>query len=643
MSHLPSLYSNSANGNNNNEFIQQSHLGRLHNLGRRPKFAISSIQNNPTKSTVASKHISNEENATSNIKIMNTKIHSADHKPFPEYQQCINRTCQSEFLNLVQFYRSLSNPIPRYFNLKDEIPINCVSINLHKYFNISESNENYSATSTLMTFAEIDNLLKTAIDDTCIDFGRPIQIDCKPIRKFDIDELQITREQLIIPNSNNTKHILIVGDVHGDLNQFIIPLIYHLQHIDETILIYVGDYVDRGESIVYIYEIMRFIESNPNEFKYIYFIRGNHDGTYSADHGTIPTGSTSTQLGNSFMLPLLENMHMYNIITIPSKNILISHGNPTLRPANGSKQYAYAIGINPTEKLKNVVAICKNTYNSDLLHFESTHSAIPDISKLVTYIHGHDHAQLYDAARQYYTKGNYNVLYDMICSSCCNNRKRYLQIVCGDISVDFDVNYRSSNISRVAFLELHFDDDDQILKRQDIYLICCDRIQRSIRNDFNSMPFSCIKNILKYYNNTFDTIDLTYSYTYFLNKLLIPNKLSVPSKIIDGLYKNTEFNMQHIYFQDVPFEFYKQLNILDLPDDHVPPLELYAELSATHVPLPYKQHKKYSGGQFNISDKPIVFYIVLALGISIVIIAIVVAIVVVSRKSKPESFSYAYV
>ena len=52
--------------------------------------------------------------------------------------------------------------------------------------------------------------------------------------------------------------IVVVGDVHGDLNQLIYPLVYFMKNFDKCKkIIYLGDFIDRGESNVYIYEILK--------------------------------------------------------------------------------------------------------------------------------------------------------------------------------------------------------------------------------------------------------------------------------------------------------------------------------------------------------------------------------------------------
>ena len=79
-------------------------------------------------------------------------------------------------------------------------------------------------------------------------------------------------------NKNTDERIVIVGDVHGDLNQFIYPLIYFMNNFKYCRkIIYLGDYLDRGESNVYIYEILsKLISVNELKDKML-FLSGNHE------------------------------------------------------------------------------------------------------------------------------------------------------------------------------------------------------------------------------------------------------------------------------------------------------------------------------------------------------------------------------
>lgn len=75
--------------------------------------------------------------------------------------------------------------------------------------------------------------------------------------------------------------IIVVGDVHGDLNVLLQPLRLYLDNIKNnkpTKLIFLGDYIDRGHQSTYIYLIIRnILSSKKSIFKDIIFLRGNHE------------------------------------------------------------------------------------------------------------------------------------------------------------------------------------------------------------------------------------------------------------------------------------------------------------------------------------------------------------------------------
>ena len=74
------------------------------------------------------------------------------------------------------------------------------------------------------------------------------------------------------------KESLFVGDIHGDLNQLIYPLFDFLDDMDKyERIVFLGDYVDRGESNAYIYLILNFFINEPEFKDKIIFLCGNHD------------------------------------------------------------------------------------------------------------------------------------------------------------------------------------------------------------------------------------------------------------------------------------------------------------------------------------------------------------------------------
>lgn len=81
---------------------------------------------------------------------------------------------------------------------------------------------------------------------------------------------------------------IIVGDIHGDLNCFLIPLFEYLKSPFKSRLIYLGDYIDRGDYSLAIYNLMKtIINSNNIIFKNCIFLRGNHEDTYCTPNNSL--------------------------------------------------------------------------------------------------------------------------------------------------------------------------------------------------------------------------------------------------------------------------------------------------------------------------------------------------------------------
>ena len=71
--------------------------------------------------------------------------------------------------------------------------------------------------------------------------------------------------------------VYVATDVHGDLNQFLYPLAAFIKDSStKKCLIYLGDYIDRGEFDAYIYCLIMMIENSDLKNNVI-FLRGNHE------------------------------------------------------------------------------------------------------------------------------------------------------------------------------------------------------------------------------------------------------------------------------------------------------------------------------------------------------------------------------
>lgn len=130
-------------------------------------------------------------------------------------------------------------------------------------------------------------------------------------------------------NSNvNSGEVVIVGDVHGDLNQFIYPLLYFIKNYDKCEkIVYLGDYIDRGESNVYIYEILKkLIDLKNTKFE---FLRGNHEsydcGVYDYMNVDVEGAMNSNTFIKTFLFDKFHNLDLDLIYYDKRRNLLFSH------------------------------------------------------------------------------------------------------------------------------------------------------------------------------------------------------------------------------------------------------------------------------------------------------------------------------
>ena len=171
----------------------------------------------------------------------------------------------------------------------------------------------------------------------------------------------------------NDKNIIVVGDIHGDLNQLLYPLFYFCEHKDTCRkLIYLGDYIDRGESNCYIYEIVRFMMKNINN-KDIIFLRGNHESYKTAVRDYI-NSSRDIRCVTTFVFDGFKTLSMDIVHYDKPLGILFSHS-----PISISLDEA--LKYNDTKDDMNANAI--NTYTNQQEH--------PDME--YRNIHGHIHVR----------------------------------------------------------------------------------------------------------------------------------------------------------------------------------------------------------------------------------------------------------
>lgn len=84
----------------------------------------------------------------------------------------------------------------------------------------------------------------------------------------------VTGAKKILPtvNSSPYKRILAVGDIHGKFKE-LISLWEKLNVTDDDLVIFLGDYIDRGESVA---EVLEWVMAHKDKKNFV-FLRGNHE------------------------------------------------------------------------------------------------------------------------------------------------------------------------------------------------------------------------------------------------------------------------------------------------------------------------------------------------------------------------------
>ena len=215
--------------------------------------------------------------------------------------------------------------------------------------------------------------------------------------------------------------IIVVGDCHGDLNQFIYPLLVFFHDTSRyKYLIYLGDYIDRGHSSVNIYIVMRWVMSlnDPR----IIFLRGNHDDNRDRyDRGHYPSGITVGPFGLqvSFLAPAFATMReLKNCFYDQQSNIMFAHSG--FKDTRASPQQLLTTMNNPLYD-----PIDDN--QQKLLTKGSTYKLI----------HGHDHAQGIERRS------------NNVPSLFFNNTSTRIN---ADLSLDYDCSYGFAYIMRAFYI-----------------------------------------------------------------------------------------------------------------------------------------------------------------------------------------------
>lgn len=350
--------------------------------------------------------------------------------------------------------------------------------------------------------------------------------------------------------------IIVVGDIHGDLNQLIYPLIYFMKNFKKCKkIIYLGDYIDRGESNVYIYEIINIL-INTHELKNkIIFLRGNHEsydsGVYDYMNINVDELNESNSFIKTFMFDKFYNLDLDIIHYDEEKQILFSHS-PISRNFND------VIKLNDKKNDKDV--IIENTYTNERENKNMTYRNI----------HGHDHTMSSNIDIKKFMNGDKKM-----------------------ISIDGDASYGirlvqnaykktsrwTENISsNVKYLIIHDDNKYNVIEEV---------INYHSDADFNTKSFDYIKRFLidqskkiPILHNRFSLLNLNESLDKFKDSYIKIFKDDPEMKhLLINIRKLYDTNTRkrksmNIYFHDVPIEIYQAFGLFQFMN-FIPIYKLY--------------------------------------------------------------------
>lgn len=425
-------------------------------------------------------------------------------------------------------------------------------------------------------------------------------------------------------NSNiNSGETVIVGDVHGDLNQFIYPLLYFIKNYDKCEkIVYLGDYIDRGESNVYIYEILKkLVDLKNNKFE---FLRGNHEsydcGVYDYMNVDVEGAMNSKMFIKTFLFDKFHNLDLDLIYYDRRRNLLFSHS-----PMSRGLDEALKLNDNKTD----FKVMADNTYTDEReckgMEYRNIHGHIHKLSPeedIKKFISGEKKMISIDGDASYGIR---------LVMNSYKKTRRWTE------DIETNINY------------LILNGDGENMK----YKLIRKKISYGSEEDFNTKPFEWIKNKLieevkgKVGNDLKDD-DLVRLKTMF-EKLSLKESIDEFKKEYlklfseDGKMKNVVENLKklysdnlkrkggvvNVYFHDVPIEIYqkfgyfKQLNYISIYK-----LYWFNILGLNEDDNDINRRYRMTGGKSTIDMKKIVRVIMMV----IILIICIISLILVSIK-----------
>ena len=281
---------------------------------------------------------------------------------------------------------------------------------------------------------------------------------------------------------------IIVGDVHGDLNQFIYPLIDYLKDPINTILVYLGDYFDRGFNDVFIFEIMNLILKFKHlpVFENIVLLRGNHEcyangtvdflGSFNGNKPGFVVSFLAEYVINNFELPLFYYIKELNTICSHS-----AHSIGTVRDLLKLNEYNNFVKY-PIAKQQFAEMSCTDEYTPNNNYRN---------------IHGHDHNPTSKSdAKKFFNNGSIKNI------SLDNDASYGFRAITDSTGMTLNATRPFTSLYYITFdvdasgivFDLEFIENKIVLLSN--YQCYNLEYVDAITHDFNSMPFIYVKSLL---------------------------------------------------------------------------------------------------------------------------------------------------
>jgi len=134
------------------------------------------------------------------------------------------------------------------------------------------------ATSILFMQARVDEWTKKAFEASVEGFLALIE-EAKGV--LEAEKESRARRGLVCISPQAVKNVVVVGDIHGDMNS-LIHILRDIEDQNTNMIVFLGDYGDRGSESVEVYYLLLKLKvyewKEKEKKKKIILLRGNHEG-----------------------------------------------------------------------------------------------------------------------------------------------------------------------------------------------------------------------------------------------------------------------------------------------------------------------------------------------------------------------------